>query len=101
MISERTAGYETGVTSLVSGGRWQSSDRRGRRNNEPVEYTFLRKCYGGWRMRVLVWRYWSLAGVIGLALGLIVQAAPANNAGASNKVIVYPGPGDSIDQLRQ
>jgi hypothetical protein len=46
-------------------------------------------------------RYWSLAGVIGLALGLIVQAALADNAGATNKVIVYPGPTDSIDQLKR
>ena len=46
-------------------------------------------------------RYWSLVSVIGLALGFIVQAAPAVNAGTINKVIVYPGPSDSIDQLKQ
>ena len=46
-------------------------------------------------------RYWSLVSVIGLVLGFIVPAALADNAGANNKVIVYPGPGDSIDQLKQ
>src|ERR1035438_6551528 len=57
--------------------------------------------YGGRRMRVSGWRYWSLVSVIGLALGFIVQAAPANNVGANHRVIIYPGPGDSIDQLKQ
>ena len=46
-------------------------------------------------------RYWLLVGVIGLALGFIGQAAPADNTGANRKVIIYPGPGDSIDQLKQ
>src|ERR1017187_2602899 len=57
--------------------------------------------YGGWRMRFSGRRYWSLVSVIGLALGFIVQTALADNAGANNKVIVYPGPGDSIDQLKR
>src|ERR1035441_3531213 len=57
--------------------------------------------YGGWRMRFSGRRYWLLVGVIGLALGFIGQAAPADNTGANRKVIVYPGPGDSIDQLKQ
>src|SRR5882724_11909629 len=57
--------------------------------------------HGGWRMRFLGRRYWPLVGVIGLALGLIAQAAPANNAGANNKFIVYPDSSDSIDQLKR
>src|ERR1017187_1940870 len=57
--------------------------------------------YGGWRMRFSGRRYWLLVGVIGLALGFIGQAAPADNTGANRKVIIYPGPGDSIDQLKQ
>ena len=52
-------------------------------------------------MRFLGRRYWPLVGVFGLALGFIVQAASADTAGANNKVIIYPGPGDSIDQLKQ
>jgi hypothetical protein len=46
-------------------------------------------------------RYWLLVGVIGLALGFIVRAAPTDKAGTNNKVIIYPGPTDSIDQLKQ
>jgi hypothetical protein len=39
--------------------------------------------------------------VIGLALVSIGQVALADNTGANNKVIIYPGPADSIDQLKQ
>jgi hypothetical protein len=65
------------------------------------EQTFFAQMYGGWRMRFLGRRYWSLVSVIGLALVSIGQVALADNTGANNKVIIYPGPADSIDQLKQ
>jgi len=52
-------------------------------------------------MRFLGRRYWLLVGMIGLALGLIVPAALADTTSANHKVMIYPGPGDSIDQLKQ
>jgi hypothetical protein len=42
-------------------------------------------------------RYWSLVSVIGLALGVFMLAALADDAGANRKVIVYSDPGASID----
>ena len=52
-------------------------------------------------MRVSRRRFLSVFGAIAFAAGLIVQAAPAATTGAIHKVIIYPGPNDSIDQLKQ
>jgi hypothetical protein len=52
-------------------------------------------------MRFLGRRYWLLVGMIGLAFGFIVPAVLADSTGANHKVMIYPGPDDSIDQLKQ
>ncbi len=52
-------------------------------------------------MRFLGRRHWLLVGVIGLVLGFVVPAALADTTSPNHKVMIYPGPGDSIDQLKQ
>jgi Subtilase family/Abnormal spindle-like microcephaly-assoc'd, ASPM-SPD-2-Hydin len=65
------------------------------------EHTFFAQMYGGWRMRVSGCRFWSLVGAIGFSIGFTLSAGAVPSASTSHKVIIYPGPGDSIDQLKQ
>ena len=52
-------------------------------------------------MRFLGCRFWSLLGAIALTIGFTLPAGATVTANTSNKVIIYPDPGDSIDQLKQ
>ena len=52
-------------------------------------------------MRFSGCRYWSLVGALAFSIGFALPAGAVVSAGASSKVIIYPGPGDSIDQLKQ
>ncbi len=52
-------------------------------------------------MRVSGCRFWSLVGAIAFSIGFALPAGAVTSAGPSYKVIIYPGPGDSIDQLKQ
>ncbi len=52
-------------------------------------------------MRFSGCRFWSLVGAIAFSIGFALPAGAAASANASNKVIIYPGPSDSIDRLKQ
>lgn len=52
-------------------------------------------------MRFSGCRFWLLVGAIAFSIGFALPARATVSTGASYKIIIYPGPGDSIDQLQQ